>query len=309
MKKKYFLIILFFCMNTNAQSLKLALNWKPEPQFGGFYAAEVEGIFHKKSLNIRIIPGSAGTPTIQAVSAGQAEFGIVSAEEVPVSRLHGSDIVALFAVYQTNPQSILAHAEDDFKSIKDIFNSNATFAVQKGLPFFLYLLKKLGKPQVKLVPSLGGITNFLTDPHFVQQGFATAEPLLIEKRGIKVKVFKISDEGFNPYLTVLVARKAFIEKNPLLVKKVVDAVREGWQIYLDQPMKTNGVMHRLNPSMDEATFQASSQAQKSFIETEETAEHGLGLMTQKRWEILCEQLKMVGAIRQVPDVKDLFLNL
>src|SRR5580658_3061259 len=81
---------------TKSKTIKLALNWKPDPQFGGFYAAP----YQKYGLEVEILPGGAGTPTVQMVGAGSAEFGIVSADELVVARSKGNDVVALFAVYQ-----------------------------------------------------------------------------------------------------------------------------------------------------------------------------------------------------------------
>src|SRR5262249_4494612 len=91
------------CGKTSAKT-RLALNWKPDPQFGGFYAAPYE----KYGLDLEILPGGAGTPTIQMIGAGSAEFGIVAADELVIARSRGNDVVALFAVFQNNPQGIMA---------------------------------------------------------------------------------------------------------------------------------------------------------------------------------------------------------
>ena len=85
--------------------LRLALNWKPDPQFGGFYAAP----FEKHGLDVEILPGGAGTPTVQMIGAGSAEFGIVSADELVLARSLGNDVVALFAVFQNCPQGLMVH--------------------------------------------------------------------------------------------------------------------------------------------------------------------------------------------------------
>src|SRR5580765_6359971 len=77
------------CGKSKSSKLKLALNWKPDPQFGGFYAAD----YGKHGLDIEILPGGAGTPTVQMIGAGSAEFGIVSADELVVARARGNDVV------------------------------------------------------------------------------------------------------------------------------------------------------------------------------------------------------------------------
>src|SRR5580658_3624637 len=89
-----------------SSKIRLALDWKPEPEFGGFYAAN----YQKHGLDVEILPGGAGTPTVQMVGAGSAEFGIVEADEILLARAQGNDVVALLAVFQNNPQGIMAHA-------------------------------------------------------------------------------------------------------------------------------------------------------------------------------------------------------
>src|ERR1700675_4310446 len=111
--------------------IRLALNWKPDPQFGGFYAAP----FQKHGLDVEILPGGAGTPTVQMIGAGSAEFGVISADELVVARSRGNDVVALFAVFQNNPQGIMVHASRNLKTLGDLLTSGGTLALQRGLPY------------------------------------------------------------------------------------------------------------------------------------------------------------------------------
>src|SRR5262245_61179989 len=90
-----------------ATKVKLQLNWKPEPQFGGFYAAQVIDAYKKHGLDVEITPGGAGAPTVEMVGAGTVPFAIVSGDEIIRARANGNKIVALFAAYQTNPQGIM----------------------------------------------------------------------------------------------------------------------------------------------------------------------------------------------------------
>ena len=99
---------------TKSTKLKLALNWKPEPEFGGFYAAP----YSKYGLAVDILPGGSGTPTVQMVGAGSVDFGIVSADEIILARSHGNDVVALFAVFQDSPTGIMAHASRNLKEYR-----------------------------------------------------------------------------------------------------------------------------------------------------------------------------------------------
>ena len=303
MKRRAFLAgsaaLLAACGKTS-QKIRLALNWKPDPQFGGFYAAP----FMQHGLAVDILPGGAGTPTIQMVGAGSAEFGIVSADELIVARSQGNDVVALFAVFQNNPQGIMVHASRKLKDLGDVFTSG-TVALQKGLPYARLLEKKYGFGKVKIVPSPGGdISVFLSDPNFAQQCFIMSEPLTARRKGADVQVFPVSGAGYNPYTTVLASSGDSLKKDPARAAAMVAAVRNGWRAYLDDPRSTNQKMNQLNPSMDASVFAEVADAQKALIEASP-----LGGMTRERWYTLIAQLKDLGDIQTAPAAEECFRTL
>ncbi len=290
--------------------VKLALNWKPEPQFGGFYTAELLKLDVKNGVQLQIQPGGAGTPVVQMVSAGQVDFGIASADEVILSQANGSDVVALFAVYQTNPQAIMARADRGFKSLAEVFQNDGTVAMQKGLPYAVFLQRKYEKGmKVKVVPYVGGISNFLADPKHSQQCFVTSEPLLAKAKGVDATSFLVAESGYNPYTTVLISRRSFLKANSQLTQAMVSAVREGWLRYLTDEKAaavTHTRMHELNPALDMETFRSSAQAQKSLIMPEKAAD--LGRMSERRWADLQDQLFDMKILTKRVPVLDLFRN-
>lgn len=287
----------------SSRKIRLALNWKPEPEFGGFYAAP----YQKYGLDVEILPGGAGTPTIQMVGAGSAEFGIVAADELVVARSRGNDVVAVFAVFQNNPLGIMVHASRKLTSIADIFRTPGTVAMQRGLSYARLLEKKYGFDKVKIVPSPSGdVSAFLHDKNFAQQCFITSEPLVAKRLGADVQVFPTSDIGFNPYTDVMATSGKLLRSKPGMVKSMVAAVREGLRIYLDDPQPTNLRMQQLNPTMPLDLFTETAEAQKPLIETGETRRNGLGAMTRERWETLIMQLEDLGDIAAAPAAEDCF---
>jgi NitT/TauT family transport system substrate-binding protein len=298
-------LALLSACSKSPQKIRLALNWKPDPQFGGFYAAP----YQKYGLDVEILPGGAGTPTVQMVGAGSAEFGIVSADELVIARSQGNDVVALFAVYQTNPQGIMAHASRKLSSLADVLKGG-TLAIQRGLPYARLLEKKYGFSKVKIVPSPGGdISVFLTDPNFAQQCFIVSEPLTAMHKGADVQTFSVADAGYNPYTTVLATSGESLRKDPERAKAMVAAVREGWRAYLDDPKPTNQRMNQLNPTMPAEVFAEVAEAQKPLIETDESRRNGLGSMTQERWQTLIAELLELGDIRSAPPAGDCYRSL
>ncbi len=275
------------------KKVTLQLNWKPEPQFGGFYAAD----YKAQGLDVEVRPGGAGAPTIELLGSGKVAFGIVSADEIPRARLQGAKIVALFAVYQTHPQGIMTRASRGLNDIGDIFKNSGILAMEKGLPYSDFLKNKYGFDKLKIVPSpFGDLSVYRTDENYAMQCFVTSEPLAAAKTGIKPKTFLIAESGYNPYATVLATSEDYLKQNPATCQKMVEAVRAGWRNYLDAPAATNAKMRELNPTMDAETFAASAESQKVLIETAETKANGLGVMTTDRWQTLIDQLTTLKVI-------------
>lgn len=290
-----------------ADSVRLALNWKAEPQFGGFYAAEVHGHYARHGLSVELIEGGSGTPTIQVVGSGRIEYGIVSADELVISHERGAgNVVALFATFQTNPQVIMAHRSRGFTNLAELLQSEGTLLWQSGLPYAQFLSRKYGPLGVRTAPYLGGIGNFQNDPTISQQGFITSEPLTAARAGLDVQTFLVADSGYNPYTTVLVTTRARLEQKPGEVARMVDAVRAGWESYLDDPAPTNAAMAELNKAMDARTFAESAAAQVPFIRPDGLDR--LGAMTLERWQTLVEQLRELRIVRREVDAGRLFVN-
>jgi len=290
---------------TTNDKVRLALNWKPEPQFGGFYAAELIGAFKQHNLDVEILPGGSGTPTVQMVDNGRAEFGIVSADELVKLRAKGGDVVALFAVFQTNPQAIMTHEARGLKSLKDLLESPGTVAWQAGLPYVTHFKRNFDLAKLRQVPHTGGLP-FLTSPDFAQQCFVISEPILARQQGHKVATFLIADSGYNPYTTVVITKGSTLRDKPALVAAMTKSILAGWTAYLADPAPPNDVMRKLNPTMDARTFAESAAAQIPLIRTEETAQNGLGSMTTTRWKTLIDQLKTYREIDQDIDPASCF---
>src|SRR5829696_1712740 len=74
--------------------VKLVLNWVPEPEFGGFYAARDGGAYRRQGFDVEVIGGGAGVPVVQMVATGRAHFGTIGGDELLTARARGADVVA-----------------------------------------------------------------------------------------------------------------------------------------------------------------------------------------------------------------------
>lgn len=271
---------------STSNNIKLLLDWRPEPEFGGFYAANLDGgAFAKHQLTVDITSAGEGAPTWQLLASGQADFATTAADQVLIARSQGADVLAIFTVYQTCPQGVMVHKARHFNSLGDVFASSGTLAAEDNA-WLHYCESKFAPVNVKIVAYAGGFAPFLAQADYSQQCFITSEPILAARQGGDPQTFLIADSGYNPYTTVVIVRGELARNQPQLVKAMADACREGWRAYLDDPGPANSVMGKLNTEMDADTFTQAAAAQKPLIDTAA----GLGTMDLQRWQDLRQQL-------------------
>jgi NitT/TauT family transport system substrate-binding protein len=289
-----------------ATKVTLTLDWNPEPEFGGFYAAQAAGAFGRHGLDVEIKPMGQGE-TWKLVDQGKTDFATTAADQVLIARANGADVVALFAVYQTFPQGVMVHKALGFTKLEDVFTHDGSLEAEDAT-WLKYLRKKFGDRKVKLVANSPGIGVFLAKPDWSKQCFVTSEPILAARAGSDPQTFLIADAGYNPYTTVVIARGDTVRNKPELVRSMVAACRDGWRAYLDDPAPANAVMGKINRDMDAQTFTEAAAAQKPLIETEETKKNGLGTMTKERWQALAQQLVDLGVLKTAPPVEECFAS-
>jgi NitT/TauT family transport system substrate-binding protein len=287
-----------------AQPIAIMLDWKPEPEFGGFYQADLSGLYKSHGLDVVLKSAGAGAPTWQLVASKQTEFATTAADQVLIARSRGADVVAIFAVFQTSPQGIMVHAARGFSSIRDVFTHPGTLAAEDDT-WLKYLLGRFPNPTVSVVGYSSGIATFLAKPDYSQQCFVTSEPLLAKRNNGDPKTFLIAEAGYNPYTTVLITSGQTIREHPDRGKAMVQACREGWQRYLDDPAAANLAMGKLNTEMDADTFREAADAQRPLIQPPGAA---LGSMTAERWNRLSQQLFLLKVIDKALPPEECFVN-
>jgi len=281
---------------TGSGPLRIQFDWVPEPEFGGYYAAELKGLFSARDLAVELRPGAAGTPVIQMVASGQAEFGVAGADDLLIAKSRGVDVVPVFAAFHDCPLGIMVHAERKMDTIEDLFRSG-TLAMTPGSAPTRFLEKRYGYHGVKLVPYGNNLATFLSDPLFGQQCFITSEPVAAERGGAKVRVILFKDLGYNPYAGVLFTRRAFLESHPEAVQSLVAAIKEGWLAYQADPEPAIARMQSLNSTMSLETFRTATQIQQEYLWPKEEGPERFGIMEMDRWNALSDTLHSLGMIQ------------
>jgi NitT/TauT family transport system substrate-binding protein len=84
-----------------AASVQLQLQWTPQAQFGGYYAAAEQGYYEEENLTVEFLPGGGDVVPQQVGSAPDGpEFTIAWVPKVLQAREAGSDLVQIAQVFQ-----------------------------------------------------------------------------------------------------------------------------------------------------------------------------------------------------------------
>ena len=83
--------------------IRLQLQWFPQAQFAGYFAAKDQGYYKDEGLDVTILPGAVEIVPATVVAGGQAEFGISWVPRMLAPRESGADPVVIGQVFQRSP--------------------------------------------------------------------------------------------------------------------------------------------------------------------------------------------------------------
>ena len=83
-----------------AKPVRLQLQWFPQAQFCGYFAAKDKGYYSDEGLDVTILPGGVDIVPATVVAGGNAEFGISWVPKLLASRESGADVQIIGMPFQ-----------------------------------------------------------------------------------------------------------------------------------------------------------------------------------------------------------------
>ncbi len=288
-----------------SRTVRLQLNWVPEPEFGGIYAAQDFGYFREEGLTVEIVKGGPGVAAPQLVSTGAVEFAVVSGDQLVTLRAKGAPLVGIYACFDTFPRGIMVHEENAPSSLESLWRSDRVVAVEPGHAFAKWLNHVYGGQSLRMVPSQGGLAQFKQSPGLAQAVFIFAEPVTLSLERVPTRIFAVSDSGYNPYSVLIATNEQFLREHPIIVAKMFRAIRRGWRRYLADTTITNRTMSALNPAMSFEAMEAAAKLAEPYILGRLSADQH-GKMSVVRWRTLIQQLETIGVVTDDVQAEDCF---
>ncbi len=277
-----------------------ATNWKAQAAHGGFYQALADGTYRQHGLDVTLVQGGPQVNNRPLLPAGRIDFLMTG------NLLHSFDnvkngvpTVVVAAMFQKDPQALLAHPGQGYESFAALKNAPVALVAKDGqFSWWQWLKVTHGFRDEALKPYNYNLGPFLANPKAIQQGYSVAEPIYVHNQGkFKPVVHLLADHGFSTYSTLIEARADTVRNKPDLVQRFVDASIVGWVNYLYGDRKAAAaLMMKDNPEMTEAEMEASValMKQQGIVDSGESLQMGIGAMNRARIEDFHAQMVKAG---------------
>jgi NitT/TauT family transport system substrate-binding protein len=281
-----------------ATTIRFVTDWKAQAEHGGFYQALAEGLYAKRGLEVKIIQGGPQVNVPQLLAGRAADFGMGSNSFISLNMVKtGVPVRAVMAIFQKDPQVLLSHPRRDINSLADMRGKPVLISAASMSAFWPWLRVKFGFNDKQIRKYTYNLAPFILDPNAIQEGYLTSEPFTVQQQAhFTPKIFLLSDYGYPGYANMVLVPQTWIDGNRKAVQGFVDATRDGWLHYLDNPAKGNALIKRQNPDMTDAILKQALDKMKEheMLLSGDGRAFGLGSMTQAQWKLFYDTMAAEG---------------
>ena len=291
--------------------ITVVLDWTPNTNHTGIYAAYAKGYFMDEGLLVDIIQPTDGTAE-QLVAANAAQFGVSYQENVTFARAVGIPIVSIAAIIQHNTSGFISLADENITRPAEFagkkyggWGTDIETAVVKHL-----MLEDGADPEAVKIITMGDTEFFAaSDAGEVDFGWAyeawTLQDAKLKGRDVNYfSMISFSNE-LDFYTPVIITNEDNINNNRELVKKFMRAVKKGYEFAIEYPMLAAGELLNQVPELDHDLVFASQE----FLADKYQGDAEIwGLQETSRWENYTNWLYENSLIETNINTEDAFTN-
>ena len=277
----------------HADEIDLQLRWHHQFQFAGYYAALEKGFYKDEGLDVRLHAGTPKQQPSSEVLAGRAQFGVGNSEVLHL-RLQGKPFVALAAIFQYSPSTLLTRADAGISTAHDLIGKKVMLTNLTEDADFLALILNEGIPldKVKLIPSSYNLESLVSGEVDAFNAYTTNEPYYLKQRGIAYKMIDPKDYRINFYSDILFTTEGELRDHPERVAAMRRATLKGWAYAMEHQEEIIDLLiskYGVSKTRPHLQFEAAEMRRLIFPDLVE-----IGHMNRNRWEHMADTFVKVG---------------
>jgi NitT/TauT family transport system substrate-binding protein len=306
------LLLGLFTAGASAQDqVTFATNWLAQAEHGGYYQAVADGTYAEYGLDVTIMQGGPQSPGRPMLVSGQVQFYMGGATGAINAVREGIPTITLAAIFQKDPQILMSHP-GAFETFPELAGASKYILSADGFTSYFTWMRTEWPDfaEEKYEPYQFNPASFLADEMAIQQGYLSSEPLSIEREaGFAPDVWLLADQGYEPYSTTIEAMRPWVEENPDIAQRFVEASIIGWTNYLyGDNAAANELIKADNPEMtdDQIAYGIEKLKEYGIVVSGEAETQGIGCMTDARWTSFYESMVEVGVFEEGIDVSQAY---
>jgi len=247
--------------------IRVVLDWTPNTNHTGLYAALEKGWFAEEGLNVDITqPPEDGA--LPLVGSGGAEFGIDFQESMGPAIANDSDplpVTAVAAIISHNTSGIMSLAKSGIKSPRDL--AGKKFASWET-PLVTAIIKEIVEKDGGKFEDVLMIPNYATDALSALETDIDAiwiyyawDGIAAEVNGLTVNYIDLgkTDPRYDFYTPILAANTNWLNKNPETAKKFMRALSKGYNFAINNPVEAGEILLKHAPELDPTLVKRSQE--------------------------------------------------
>ena len=213
-------------------ALDFCLDWSVNCQFAGLIWAREKGFFAAEGLDVRLVPPEENpdTPTLDLVLAGERRVGCMEDNLIVRAVVAGTGVMAIGATMQDSPIHLVTLPECGMERLADVAGRRIAMH-RDGVHLLETVLELHGIDPGSMRTTVTGWTlDHLLDGTFdAVQGYATTEPLHLERLGHATRLIPIRHDNLRPWAQMMFTTDAMIAGHGEALGRFLGACKKGWQ--------------------------------------------------------------------------------
>jgi len=246
MKNLIILILLIsYLYSQENKKVILQLSWLHQFQFAGYYIAKEKGYYKDNGIDLDIQEFDFNINISTVLQKNTADF-VIGRSSLLIDKANGEDVVALFSTFQNSPLMLLVREDSGIDKVSDLKNKKVMITPDaKDSASIIAMLnsQKISLDDINIIKHSFNLDDLINKKVDAMASYVSNEPIILEDKNIKYKVFHPKDYGFALYSDILFTSSAYIKENPELTQDFYDATEKGWEYAFNNIGKTAKIIH------------------------------------------------------------------